>query len=419
MRPVVGFMIMIVHCAEAASTRRPGSGRGGTPGTSLPVFNNSRLPPTLPGASRTELASVLNPSAMYKPYLALLPATGELIALAFCGMGWSPGQCRPFGNGTVGNVPEHAVLWRSTDSGVSWGESEDRPDLLGREFSLNALSDGTLLAPFVTADDRLKGAVPAGLYRSTDGGRTFGMRELSLPGVSSTLTEISWSVIELPDKKTLMGLSGNYDVAGNKFLNGSDVSNVTNVFWMSTDSGASWNTSYMQPDVGGWRGGDMFFGQATSTRLKDGTLLHGGRLGTAATAVPPAPLDVAFDEYDGMYAHRSTDNARSWQCIGCREGAADHSITEEHVHPDCAGLPSFGAVGEMYPRFLELQDGRVLLTFTVRCGQDVLPPTKGPNSTRMCASGTAPTFEPGVCYYSCNRTVDGHGLGLRAVLSTE
>ena len=43
---------------------------------------------------------------------------------------------------------------------------------------------------------------------------------------------------------------------------------------------------------------------------------------------------------------------------------------------------TFGHYGEMYPRFLQLQDGRLLLTFTVRS-----------NST------------------------DDHGLGLRAILS--
>ena len=75
----------------------------------------------------------------------------------------------------------------------------------------------------------------------------------------------------------------------------------------------------------------------------------------------------------------------------CREGAADCSrVPCEHgPHPQCAGLPSFGTAGEMYPNFLELRDGRVLLTFTVRCGQTPLPPARG--------------------MYWCNDTKDGHG----------
>ena len=48
------------------------------------------------------------------------------------------------------------------------------------------------------------------------------------------------------------------------------------------------------------------------------------------------------------------------------------------------GHGNFGHYGEMYPRFLELKDGRLLLTFTVRS-----------NST------------------------DGHGLGLRAIISSD
>ena len=47
------------------------------------------------------------------------------------------------------------------------------------------------------------------------------------------------------------------------------------------------------------------------------------------------------------------------------------------------GHGTFGTYGEMYPRFLGLRDGRLLLTFTVRS----------------------------------NSTTDGHALGLRAIVS--
>ena len=129
--------------------------------------------PSASASTRTELGSRENPGAMYKPWLAVLPQTGEVLALAFCGMGWGPAQCRSDGNGTAGDQPEHGVLWRSTDHGRSWSADDDQPKLLGREFSLVALRDGTLLAPFVTADDTLKGAFPNGLYRSTDKGRSW------------------------------------------------------------------------------------------------------------------------------------------------------------------------------------------------------------------------------------------------------
>ena len=126
---------------------------------------------------------------------------------------------------------------------------------------------------------------------------------------------------------------------------------------------------------------------------------------------------------DGMWSARSTDGGAHWGWVGCREGAGDGSIPEEHPHPQCKGLPDFGTVAEMYPNLLELSDvschdiagiwvaffsrcqrhrcgqGRLLLTFTVRCGRELVAPQDG--------------------RYWCNGTLDGHGLGLRAVLSTD
>jgi hypothetical protein len=380
----------------------------------ITVWHPKTLPAQIGNVTRTELTSRQNPGAAYKPYIAVMPGSGDLVVISFCAMGFGPYQCRPFGTGKNGTWPEHAVIWRSTDFGKTFSQDEDRTDMLGREFSLSVLRDGTMLAPFATADDRLTSIVN-GLYRSTDAGKTWKAQSLLLPNVPVHQVETSWSVIERPDGHVLLGMSGNY--AHNVFLKSDSVSNVTNVFWSSTDSGATWNTSYLHPDIGGWSGGDMFFGQSTSTCLRNGTLLHAGRLGTAGNGL--VNKDICFDEYDGMYAHSSSDNGKSWRCLGCRAGAGDQSISEEHPHPQCAGLPAFGSVGEMYPRFLELKDGRILLTFTVRCGQDILPPVVGPNSTRMCAGGTAPLNQAGVCYYHCNRTVDGHGLELRAVLSTD
>ena len=60
----------------------------------------------------------------------------------------------------------------------------------------------------------------------------------------------------------------------------------------------------------------------------------------------------------------------------------------------------FGAGGELYPRYLDLQDGRVLLTFTVRCGRTILTT----NATT---------------HHHCVNTTDGENIGLRAVLSTD
>jgi hypothetical protein len=55
--------------------------------------------------------------------------------------------------------------------------------------------------------------------------------------------------------------------------------------------------------------------------------------------------------------------------------------------------------GELYPRYLKLIDGRVLLTFTVRCGRNV------------DGSGTPDHL------HHCVNTTDGENVGLRAAFS--
>ena len=66
---------------------------------------------------------------IYKPWIVQLPGTAELLIVAFCPMGFGPGQCT-FRNGTAS---EHAIFWRSSDSGASWSrEGEDRVDVRGR-----------------------------------------------------------------------------------------------------------------------------------------------------------------------------------------------------------------------------------------------------------------------------------------------
>jgi len=70
------------------------------------------------------------------------------------------------------------------------------------------------------------------------------------------------------------------------------------------------------------------------------------------------------DQADRMMLWTSTDNGAHWR----RHGK----------------YGTFGAGGEMYPRFLRLKDGRLLLTFTVR-----------------------------------SSSTDGHALGLRAIISDD
>ena len=58
---------------------------------------------------------------------------------------------------------EYAVFWRSTDAGLHWGGRETRGDIVGREFALNVLMDGTVLMPaYVLPKDSNASVVGAG-----------------------------------------------------------------------------------------------------------------------------------------------------------------------------------------------------------------------------------------------------------------
>ena len=65
---------------------------------------------------------------------------------------------------------------------------------------------------------------------------------------------------------------------------------------------------------------------------------------------------------------------------------------------DTDAFKPLGAVGELYPRYLKLRDGRVMLTFTVRCGRN--------------ADGKT-------LHQHCTNTTDGKNIGLRAVFSND
>lgn len=385
----------------------------------IPVYRPKELAgtPVFLQANRTALTSVgANKKVQhpYKPFAAVLPS-GDLLVIAFCPMGSRVGQCS-FPNGTAA---EHALFWRSSDDGVSWSaNAEDRMDMLGREFSLSVLADGTILAPASNLDCNPGCDYPTQLWRSADSGSTWHRANIRIPGVAWDHTNTDRSVIEV-DGRALLGVSCRGD-SGKPAPCPKNMS----LYWVSTDRGLSWaksglcsggrsgvcteptdnSTGLMAgpnaacgtvafPSSAGWDGQDGFFGESTTTVLRSGTILHAGRLGTAYKT-------THFDEYDGMWLAASTDSGRSFKFRGCRRGA-DGSGPQpvQTPHPQCASLAPFGEIGEMYPNILELADGRLLLTFTVRCGVTAVPSVGG--------------------NFRCNDTHDGFGLGLRGVLSTD
>ena len=339
MRVVMGFAAFgLTYTPLAAgekSAQRP-----------IKVLAPKRFPATDIPAGR----SALGIPEDYKPWIVRL-ASSELLVVAFHA-GRNP-------------VREFAVFWRSTDNGKTWSRREPRPDVAGREFSLSRLSDGTLLMPchFLKQDSKnTVGHTHSKLFRSTDSGHTWTEIRIGPDGFPPNgLTNTDRNIIEIPDKRNPKKLLAYLGVS----LAGFVPESAKHVFfWRSGDGGQTWDKT-LRPETGGWEDYDGFFGQSATHRTNSGKLLHVVRVDARGKywKIPGRKLkSEAGDQGDRMMIWQSTDSGRTWK----RHGKAG----------------TFGTYGEMYPRFLTLKDGRLLLTFTVR-----------------------------------SNATDGHALGLRAIVS--
>lgn len=351
--------LIIISAAVTLSTAATGfAADAPRPRTDLPirVVNPHRLSAGDVSATRTPLGIPND----YKPWIAQLK-NGQLLIVAFS-FGGVPSNEQPKGT----PYRERAIFWRSDDGGRTWGSREERMDVPGREFTLNCLADGTLIMPchFLANDAVNKtGYTHSKYFRSTDHGHTWSEHRVGPEGFPARAgTSTDWSVLQIPDPQqkgkllTLFGVSmqhGGKGAPAHVFL------------WQSRDSGATWDKS-LNPDTAGWIDVDGFFSQSTTYRAADGRLLHPVRVDRTGphwkmTRAEKSDLKTN-DQGDRMMLWQSTDNGHSWRKQN--------------------GNGVFGTYGEMYPRFLRLTDGRLLLTFTVRSG---------------------PT--------------DGHAIGLRAIIS--
>jgi len=338
----------------ALATTSPCGSHAAAPSTSkgVTILKPSKL-------SGKEISAVRTPLGIpndYKPFIARLKS-GDLLTVAFC-FGPIPG---------VKGYAERALFWRSKDNGKTWGPREERIDIQGREFGLTALSDGSLLMTcHWLARDVFNPSkhTHSKIFRSTDEGKTWSEIRIgpdAFPDRAATVAD--WMAFEMPDPKhpgkllACLGVSMQY---GQK-----NAPKVVRI-WRSADSGKTWDRS-LRPDTQGWMDVDGFFSQTVTFRTKSGKILHPVRVDRTGPHwhIPGTPESLkkeSGDQGDRMMLWESIDNGRHF-----------------HRHNK---IGNFGTYGEMYPRFLQLQDGRILLTFTVRS-----------NST------------------------DGHKLGLRAILN--
>ena len=330
------------------------------PATSSPikVVHPRLLPAQDIPATRTPLGIPND----YKPWIVQQP-NGELMIVAFC-FGGEPSNKLPAGTPYL----ERAVFWRSNDAGKTWSAREERPDIHGREFSLTCLADGTLLMPchFLSNDAANKsGYTYSKIFRSTDAGKTWTEQRIGpeqFPEKAETMCD--WTPLEIPDPdrpgKTLVQF-------GVSMQSGGPRAPQHVYLWRSHDSGATWDKTLV-PDTDRWTDVDGFFSQSVSYRTSSGILLHTTRVDASGPhwKLPDAPgaENRSGDQDDRTMLWRSTSHGKTWRKH--RDGGR------------------FGTYGEMYPRFLQLADGRLLLTFTVR-----------------------------------SNATDGHPLGLRAIVSDD
>ena len=303
----------------------------GTPGRSAQGaekqgdFLDVRNPKTLPAKIPCERVG-LGKQGDYKPCIARLP-DGELLVVAF-----------DAAKRVDGKPQEDMLLWRSTDGGRTWTPRTVIPPL-GREPYFSVLGDGTLFITvhFLKQDVRnRKGYVYSLLHRSTDGGRTWQSTEIGwedVPGAPEKTTIVtSRNVLELADGTLILG------VAASKGLS---------YLWRSPDRGATWDKT-RACKFAGVDGPKLWWplmGETVFWQPRSGDLV--GLFRVDQKLFPPIPgtkiPQETLDQYERLLVFRSTDGGRNWR------------------------MEDLGSYyGEMYPALLRLEDGRLLMTFTLR-----------------------------------------------------
>ena len=270
----------------------------------------------------------------YKPCVAKLPS-GELVLVAFSAMAL-PGPAR--------KQREEILLFRSGDGGRTWSRPQNLTadiGLVGREPYFSILSDGTMFLTVTVFTNDVRN--PAGygqsyVYRSEDGGRTWTSMLAEPDGLdrTSASTVTTRNILEMHDGSLLLGVGG-------RGLGLSDSDYV----WRSHDRGRSWSERYPIHVEG--LGEDFpspFLGEAVLWQVATGKVYVIARVDPRYL---PQPGDVVpnaetfNDQCNRMALYETTDEGRT-------------------VRP----VRALGVLGEMYPALLQLKDGRLLLTFTVR-----------------------------------------------------
>ena len=331
----IAILLLVTQLTEPAVAETRGKLDSSRP---IRVLRPRELPATLP-------AGRLQVGPGYKPSLARLP-NGELVMMFFT---WERRE---------GFYHEHAKLCRSIDQGTSWSdpvrvELGPGKDLLGRENWLTAIDDGSPHGLLFTtnhiirvdAENPTPGTCRATINRSTDGGISW----------TQTVLPVKWShtsrnVVQMPD--------GSLKVGANNVTGGN------NRWLTSTDQGLRWQESRLKlPAYTNYQGERMDYANAVGFFQESFTYVNDAR---------DLLQWIRLDRHSPMYAvhpDQPTGNDNVDRLLFTR--SADGGVTWSDVQDFPPYSGDLEAYGQMYPRVIELQDSRVLMTFTRR---SVTPP---------------------------------------------
>lgn len=245
-----------------------------------------------------------------------------------------------FRNDSVGGgkVREDMIHYRSADGGRTWGERQVL-QLVGREPYFSLLADSTLFITTHLLDGDVRnrdGHIHGYLHRSADGGKTWSTLRIGaedVPGVAEkTWTHTSRNVLELRDGTLILGVS-----AGSS----------TDYLWRSKDKGKSWDKS-QACKVEGFdvrKQGFPWHAETVFWQADNGDILAIARCFSGALpALTGTDIPKGDDSVERMAVFRSRNEGRTWT-----------------LEPELGS-----AYAEHYQAVLRLADKRLLFTFTVR-----------------------------------------------------